>query len=211
MNYHLTIIKGPGTARVVRLTSEVVTVGRQEDCQVRIVSSEVSRKHCQLFEKKGLLLVKDLKSSNGTFVNGKRIQDQQVLEAGNILTVGPITFRVDQVAAPAEAVPATGSPGDTAPGIPVAAVVAEPAAEDEFEIDFGEDAAAEALSSPSDVTSAAPKVVEKPAEKKPAPKDDTEEKETAAPAEPFGGGEGSADDAIAEFLLDLQLDDDDKS
>jgi predicted component of type VI protein secretion system len=210
MNYHLTIIKGPGTARVVRLTSEVVTVGRQEDCQVRIVSSEVSRKHCQLFEKKGLLLVKDLKSSNGTFVNGKRIQDQQVLESGNILTVGPITFRVDQVAAPAAAAAPSGNPGDTAPGIPVAAVIDEPAAEDEFEIDFGEDAAAEAIASPSDLTTAAPKVAaQKSTEKKPTAKDDTEEKEVPAIAEPQA--EGSADDAIADFLLDLQLDDDDKN
>lgn len=196
MNYHLTIIKGPGSTRVVRLTSEVVTLGRQEDCQVRIVSSEVSRKHCQLFEKKGLLLVKDLKSSNGTFVNGKRIQDQLVLEPGNILTVGPVTFRVDKEEAREPA--AAGSPGDTAPGIPVAAVVAEAAvAEDEFEIDFGDDTVA--APEPSDQTTAVPEIA---AKKK-------EEEEVPLP-EPEPAANEMAEDAIADFLLDLNLDDDDK-
>jgi predicted component of type VI protein secretion system len=95
----------------------VTTVGRQAGCQLQVKSSQVSRKHCELFEKKGLLLVKDLGSSNGTFVNGKRVKDQLVVEPGSELSVGGVKFRVEKVADTAAA-PAAGK-GESATVEPV--------------------------------------------------------------------------------------------
>ncbi len=128
MPYQLVVIKGRSANQALKLPSDgVTTVGRQKGCQIRIGSSQVSRKHCELFEKHGHLLVKDLNSSNGTIVNGKKVQGQQVLEAGNILLIGSVAFRVEQSGAPVAAAPASapvatpgGKPSDTAVAQPVA-------------------------------------------------------------------------------------------
>src|SRR4051794_21661918 len=134
MDYQLVIVRGRGATETITLGDGVTTVGRQDECQLRIKSSQVSRKHCEIFEKKGLLLVKDLGSSNGTFVNGKRIQEQRVLEPGDELTIGQVKLKVAKAG---EAPPPTKKPvmkpGDTAV---VEAITAE--VDDEFEIEFDE-------------------------------------------------------------------------
>src|SRR6059058_2583292 len=117
MDSQLLIVRGGGASEPFKLGDGVTTVGRHDDCQLRIKSSQVSRKHCELFEKKGLLLVKDLGSSNGTFVNGKRIQGQQVVEPGDELMIGGITLRVAKVGVSPPArtgEPAPRTAGDTA-------------------------------------------------------------------------------------------------
>src|SRR4051812_49990958 len=116
MDFQLLIVRGRGASEAITLGDGVTTVGRHDDCQLRIKSSQVSRKHCELFEKKGLLLVKDLGSSNGTFVNGKRIQEQRVLEPGDELTIGQVMLKVakaGQAPPPAPSRPPL-KPGDTA-------------------------------------------------------------------------------------------------
>src|SRR5215813_594748 len=114
MDFQLMIVRGRGASETIKLGDGVTTVGRHDDCQLRIKSSQVSRKHCELFEKKGLLLVKDLGSSNGTYVNGKRIAEQQVLSPGDELTIGNIKFRVEKVDQAGAAAPVVvgGRPGD---------------------------------------------------------------------------------------------------
>src|SRR5438445_156235 len=129
MDYELVIVRGRGASSTIKLGDGVTTVGRQDECQLRIKSSQVSRKHCEIFEKKGLLLVKDLGSSNGTFVNGKRLQEPRVLEPGDELTIGQVKLKVAKIgeAPPTRAKPAM-KPGDTAV---VEALTAE-VDEDEF-------------------------------------------------------------------------------
>src|SRR5438270_13880165 len=116
MDFELLIVQGRSATNTIKLNDGVTTIGRHDECQLRIKSSQVSRKHCELFEKKGLLLVKDLGSSNGTYVNGKRIQEQRVLEPGDELTVGQVTLKVAKagVAPPPTAPPSAPKPGDTA-------------------------------------------------------------------------------------------------
>ncbi|NBR07012.1 MAG: FHA domain-containing protein [Planctomycetes bacterium] len=69
-------------------------VGRAEDCKIRIPSSSVSRKHCKLTLKDRLAVVVDLQSVNGTFVNGVKISKSTILREGDLLLIGPISFRV---------------------------------------------------------------------------------------------------------------------
>src|SRR3954470_18439025 len=117
MDYELVIVQGRSVSNTLKLGEGVTTIGRHDECNLRINSPQVSRRHCELFEKKGLLLVKDLGSSNGTFVNGKKIQGQQVLEPGDELMIGQVTLRVAKigVAPPVKAGPASGpSAADTA-------------------------------------------------------------------------------------------------
>ena len=53
----------------------------------------VSRQHTEIFERDGRLFVRDLGSLNGTFVNNKRINDEQPLDPDQLLTLGNTTFR----------------------------------------------------------------------------------------------------------------------
>ena len=88
----LEIQNGKYQGRRVRLAESEVTIGRGDDCRVRIASSEVSREHCLLIPRGNGILVRDLGSRNGTFVDGRPIQEERLLAPGGTLTVGPMTF-----------------------------------------------------------------------------------------------------------------------
>lgn len=193
MDFQLVVLRGRSATTALKLGDGVTTAGRHDDCQLRIKSSEVSRRHCQFFEKNGLLLVKDLGSSNGTFLNGKKIEGQRVLEPGDELSVGPVKLRVEKIGQPANAkvapVISAPRPGDTAVPTPT---VTPGAASDEFEIDFDDEPELIA-----DEKTIAAKPAAKPAKPGVPPV-------SVLPTH----DEPIADDAIADFLLDLKLDDD---
>lgn len=95
MDVKLVVHQGPTQAREFRVRSEETIIGRKEGCALRIPSSQVSRLHCKLVWRDDLLHVEDLKSANGTRVNGQRVRGLQVLRPGDLLTVGPLTFLVN--------------------------------------------------------------------------------------------------------------------
>jgi len=78
-----------------------LVIGRKKECDIRIPASSVSREHCEVRIEGGKVLVKDLGSSNGTYVNRERVQEGE-LTAGAILAVGPGTFVVRIDGRPAE-------------------------------------------------------------------------------------------------------------
>ena len=94
MHLFLEILKdGKPKQRIVVKEGESY-VGRADDCKIRIPSTNVSRKHCKLTLKDRLAFIVDLQSVNGTFVNGAKISKSTILREGDILLIGPITFRV---------------------------------------------------------------------------------------------------------------------
>jgi hypothetical protein len=201
MNYVLQVVRGRSATTTLKLADGVTTLGRHDDCLIRIKSSQVSRRHCEILEVGGKLTVRDLGSSNGTFVNGKRVLGQQPLKAGDELTVGAITLRVvslgAQTAAPHGA-PAS-KPGDTAV---VDAVPVDAVEEDEFEVDFDEGEEPTAL----DVIPLADLEPTAPAAKPAAA--GTAKAPAAEPAPKPAAKSSQEEDAVAEFLLDLNLDED---
>lgn len=82
-----------GQRRELPLTGERLVVGRRPDCDVRIPTLDVSRQHCELRVTDDSVKVKDLNSSNGTFVNGKRVTEAE-LNPGDRLQIGPVSFTV---------------------------------------------------------------------------------------------------------------------
>lgn len=102
-------------------------VGRKNECGLRIPTGDVSREHCELTLSDAELTVRDLGSSNGTYVNGKRVA-QSPLKAGDKLSVGPVTFVVQ-----VDGKPATIKPSDAAP--PAPAVTAATDDEDVLDLD----------------------------------------------------------------------------
>ena len=103
MNYVLQVVRGRSVSTTLKLTDNVTSLGRHDDCAIRIKSAQVSRRHCELFEVGGQLMLRDLGSSNGTFVNGKRVTGEQSLKHGDELTVGAVTLRVAKLGQPAHA------------------------------------------------------------------------------------------------------------
>lgn len=71
------------------------TVGRALGSTVRIPSSQVSRMHCRLRIEDGVVTVEDLESANGTYLNGERVRDVEMVHPGDRLTVGRVTFVVE--------------------------------------------------------------------------------------------------------------------
>lgn len=86
------------------LTTKTTTLGRQPDCALRIPTGDVSRRHCEITVGDKDVILKDLRSSNGTFVNGERVAEAK-LKAGDKLSVGPVTFIVQINGMPAKITP----------------------------------------------------------------------------------------------------------
>ena len=89
------ILESSEPAIVLRLPeNSVKTVGRTARADFIVEAPLVSRIHCRLTAAASdQLVVEDLKSTNGTLVNGKPV-DRSVLKTGDVLTVGRVEFRV---------------------------------------------------------------------------------------------------------------------
>ncbi len=84
-----------------------VIVGRSERATLRLIDPWISRLHCELLERDGRLLVRDLESRHGVFVNGQRVS-QMELQSGDVLHLGVSQFRVEYI--PASDIPAPAQP-----------------------------------------------------------------------------------------------------
>ena len=69
-----------------------MTIGRADRCDVVIASVHASRAHAEVLADGDSAMLRDLGSSNGTFVNGRRIQQHQ-LRHGDVLSVGGCDIR----------------------------------------------------------------------------------------------------------------------
>ena len=70
-----------------------VMIGRCADAGVRLDDPTVSCRHCEIEEMEGILVVRDLRSRNGTYVNGQRITEA-LLMPGHHLALGKTSFLV---------------------------------------------------------------------------------------------------------------------
>jgi len=94
MKVKLKLVKGPDAGKELKLPTPKCVIGRGEDCHLRPKSDAISRQHCVVYVKSGELMVRDLKSKNGTFVNGEQVTDDRVLKSGDTLQFGPLAFEV---------------------------------------------------------------------------------------------------------------------
>jgi len=82
------------TGRTFELKAEKTTVGRVEDNAFQIPETSVSSHHAELHLRGNDVLVKDLNSTNGTFINGEKITEA-TLKPGQILRLGMIEMRLE--------------------------------------------------------------------------------------------------------------------
>jgi predicted component of type VI protein secretion system len=77
----------------ITINKDLVVIGRKEDCDVRLEHKSVSKMHCVLVKTDGLLLLRDLGSTNGTRVNGTRVRRAALLP-NDQLSIAHYKFRI---------------------------------------------------------------------------------------------------------------------
>lgn len=86
--YYLKVIKGFEEGKVIPLSEEEMTLGRADENDIVIRVAEVSRKHAVLSKQQEGYLLRDLGSTNGTFVDRKRIGGKYLLKPGDTIMLG---------------------------------------------------------------------------------------------------------------------------
>ena len=126
-----------------------LVVGRAPTSDVPLVDPTISRRHARLECADGAVRVSDLESSNGTFVNGERVE-HALATPGDTITFGKVTFRLDASDTP-EPAPSTVAESTSISPVPEAMIVRQrpahqpaDAISSALRLDRGEDARAEA-------------------------------------------------------------------
>src|SRR5258707_15840708 len=96
----LVVLSAGMTGRTHELKVDKTTIGRVEDNTFQIAEPSVSSHHCELHLRGNEILVKDLNSTNGTFINGEKVSES-VLKTGQVLRLGQIEMRLETDAAAA--------------------------------------------------------------------------------------------------------------
>jgi len=91
MKAKLVVVGGDVKAAEISLNLPVI-IGRGREASLTLPHPLVSRKHCELFEVNGNLMVRDLGSLNGTYVGSERVTEA-TLPPGELLTVATVNFR----------------------------------------------------------------------------------------------------------------------
>jgi len=93
MTWKLQAITGEITGQEINVDRDML-VGRHQDADVLLQAAEISRRHAALLLKDQVLWVQDLNSSNGTFVNDIRIEQEKQLHDGDIVQFASFKFSV---------------------------------------------------------------------------------------------------------------------
>ncbi|NLX58960.1 MAG: FHA domain-containing protein [Phycisphaerae bacterium] len=93
---NLTVIQGDDRGKVFDLRGSRIVLGRDPQCEVSLTDHSVSRHHAELRIEEGKFHLIDHASSNGTFVNGERI-DEAVVRPGDQIRVGAVILTLGRV------------------------------------------------------------------------------------------------------------------
>jgi len=104
-----------GTRKAFTLDNATTIIGRKLDADLRIPLSDISREHCEFTLDDDTLMLRDLDSSNGTYVNDEKIFEETPLNAGDHIRIGPVIFTVQIDGEPADITPASQAPAKALP------------------------------------------------------------------------------------------------
>ena len=109
----LVVLSEGMTGQSYELKVDKTTIGRVEDNAFPIQQPSVSSHHCEILLRGNEVVVKDLNSTNGTFINNQQVTTEAVLRPGQILRLGQIELRLEDGAAASAPAPATKKPMDS--------------------------------------------------------------------------------------------------
>jgi two-component system cell cycle response regulator len=89
---YLIVLAGSNVGEMYRVEEGETFLGRGQTATIRLNDDGISRKHARLFQVKGEVVIEDLKSSNGTLVNGVNVQTLQALADGDKIRLGSTTI-----------------------------------------------------------------------------------------------------------------------
>ena len=115
-SYRLVVRRGPQPNQIYELTKDVNTLGRDITNDIVINDREVSRHHLRIMRTADGITIEDLGSTNGTFVNGKRITGVIALQNGDMVGLGEtVTLGYEIHRAGSPVAPSAPAPDVTAP------------------------------------------------------------------------------------------------
>ena len=80
--------------KTISLKDGTVTIGRSEDNDIHMKDSTVSSQHAKIVTYYNASYIEDLGSTNGTYVNGKRVQ-KHILHPGDVISLGTHTLKME--------------------------------------------------------------------------------------------------------------------
>jgi pSer/pThr/pTyr-binding forkhead associated (FHA) protein len=98
----LVVLSAGMTGRTQELKADKTTIGRVDDNTFQIAEASVSSHHCEVLLRGKEVVVRDLNSTNGTYINGERITES-VMKPGQILRLGQVEIRLETDTPPASA------------------------------------------------------------------------------------------------------------
>jgi pilus assembly protein CpaF len=145
----LTITEKGGDTRALSFDKDEVSIGRVQGNDIVLPKGNISKRHTKLSMANGRIAVADLKSTNGTYVNGRRISEPMPVKSGDKVFVGDFLIVIDPGAAASETSGARRGPPPPPPpprpGASAAALEAEGAAEAASALDASLDASSAGL------------------------------------------------------------------
>ena len=90
----LIVRSGPDAGTAVEVGAAPVVLGRQQGCDLVVRDARASRRHVELIPEEGGLWLKDLGSANGTYLDGRRVEEARLLEGGEEIRIGAVVIEV---------------------------------------------------------------------------------------------------------------------
>ncbi len=94
MQVKLKVIGGKNDGKEIRISVPEFIIGRGDDAHLKPVSDLISRRHCSIKLDGNKVIVADLGSRNGSFINGQQLTAPHVAKVGDILRVGRLQFEI---------------------------------------------------------------------------------------------------------------------
>ena len=92
MQVSLKVVGGKNDGRLIAINVPEFVIGRGETAHLRPQSDLVSRAHCSVLVADGKVVLRDLGSRNGTFLNDERLEGEQQVTIGDLFRVGRLQF-----------------------------------------------------------------------------------------------------------------------